>query len=130
MKNKTNSYKILYCDSDEIVCKAAEMYFSTAYKNLTFDTAFTNEILLDKLSLSRYDILFYDVGMDQYMEYPLSRKIKNDYSTTLIAISNDLAHHNYLPNFFDDKISSFDICEDTNIFHMLLKMHGIKLKKK
>lgn len=121
--------KMLYCDSNETVCEAFEMYCNLAYRNLALDTAFENKDVFDKLSLSRYDIVFYDIGMDEDLRYPLARKIKNDYNTTLIAMSNHLPHHN-LPEFFDDKISSFDVCQDTDIFHMLLKMHGIKLKKK
>ncbi len=120
---------MLYCDSDETVCKAFEMYCRLTYKNLALDTAFENKDMFDKLSLSRYDIIFYDIGMDEDLRYPLTRRIKTDYDTRLIAMSNHLLHHN-LPDFFDDTISSFDVCQDTNIFHMLLKMHGIKLRNK
>ncbi len=53
-----------------------KMIMKHEFKNIELDLAGSNEGALEKLQTGSYDIIVYDIGMDEDVDYPILRKIR------------------------------------------------------
>lgn len=125
--------RLLYVNDDLTLAQVQKESLEAHFSNLRFDVANSNEEAFKRLSRQRYDIAFYDLGMDDRLYFPNAQRMKDLYpGMTLVATSLSLQTHRQwgLPDCFDDSINTDYVAPDKPYFRTLMEKWGLELEKK
>lgn len=125
--------RLLYINDDVTLAQIQNESLEKHFSNLRFDVANSNEEAFERLSRQKYDIAFYDLGMDDHLYFPNAQRMKDLYpGMTLVATSLSLQTHRQrgLPDCFDDSIDTDYVARDEPYFRRLMEKWGLELEKR
>ncbi|MBI2662705.1 hypothetical protein HYX11_04565 [Candidatus Woesearchaeota archaeon] len=124
-------YRFLYIDDNEgLSTEEIQSRYHHNFSNVTLEHVLTNEQALEKIASHFYDVIFYDLGMDKDLRYPIAHLIKDRKpSAILVGISYALLFNSDLPICFDARMASLIASNYPDTVANVVRKYNILLKK-
>ncbi len=120
--------RIWFIDDNQDNCMKDLGIKNNRYKNLVFETAENNKEARGKLLSNSYDVIIYDLGLDDNLLYFTFlheiRDLKS--SSILITVSVDLDSYRVPSNCYNDQLDTYDL----ELYKLLrvLQRNGIEVE--